>query len=201
MIPKIEFRYSKPYDDRFRENPLIIDKLKRLNKKYPKREEIIIYKKKIEKHWIKEEKLILKEISKIYGLLWKEKVIKCYIVGACRPFSDPLTLKVHKNYEDFRDSLIHELMHQIQNQNSNKIKNWWKYVDKNYKNENRLTKNHILLHSFLEKIYLKLFDSSRLEHDEKKCSKDKDYAKAWEIVNQEGADNIIKKFKEVCKLK
>jgi len=201
MIPEINFRYSEPYDNRFRENPLIISSLKKLGKTYPTTDKVRDYVKEIKQYWKTYNSKLLREIEKVTGLKWNEKVVKCYIVGRCRPFSDPLTIGMHKNNEDFRDTLIHELIHQIQIQNRDKTRNWWNYLDKRYSKEKKLTKNHIFLHAILEKIYLDNFDESRLEHDKEKCSKDPDYSKAWKIVEKEGADNVIKKFREVCKIK
>lgn len=198
MIPKIEFVYSRVYDDMQRNSAILQRKLKLEKEKYPTRKEIINYMKKINKLWKKYEDKILKKISKITGLKWKENKIKCYIVGIIRPFSDPLTIRLYKDKNDFIDTLVHELIHQIQIQNVKKMKKWLIYIDKNYKNESILTKNHILLHAVHTKIYETIFSKKRLLRDINK-SKIQDYKRAWDIVIKEGADNIIKCFKQITK--
>ena len=118
MVPKIEFRYSDVYDRNYRESEKIQKYLEKRKEKYPDRKEIINYIKKAEKLWRKEEKKILIEISRITVLKWKEKRIICYVIGCGQPFSEPLTIRTYgKDFEIFIDTLTHELIHQISNQN------------------------------------------------------------------------------------
>ena len=201
MIPKIRFRYSRIYDKRYRESPLIQDKLKKEGKVYPSDKKIRNYIKKIEQIWEKSEEKILKEMEKITSLKWQEKEIICYVIGAGSPFSDPLTVRIHESKNRFIDILIHELIHQILSQNSVKNRKWWKYVNARYTEETLSSKVHILVHTIYEIIYLKLFDKRRLSEDIKESQRPKaiDYRRASEIVQEEGAENIIKKFQEVIK--
>lgn len=124
------------------------------------------------------------------------KKIKCYIIRTGKCFSDPLTVRYYKNKKDFIDVLVHELIHQIQIQNSEKFKKWKKYLEKKFPNESNLTINHILLHSIHKKIYLKSFNKKRLENNIKKDNNYYDYKRAWEIVEDIGADEIINSFKK-----
>ena len=94
MIPKIEFIYSSVYDNIWLKP----------NKKMES-EKISKYIKSIEKIWNKEGTKILKEISKISSLKWKEKKIKCYFISGGRCFSDPLTIKYFKDKNKFIDTL------------------------------------------------------------------------------------------------
>ena len=194
MKPKLEFRYSRVYDDRFRKN------FESKNEKYPSIKKIIAYKRGIEKIWKKEGNKILLEISKVSGLKWKEEKIICYVIGKGRSFSDPLTIRIYSKLNEFVDTLIHELIHQIQTQNYdnkkfNKIKKWFDYIDIEYKNESRLTKNHILLDDILSEIIENLYSNKRLSKIIKNDSKFPDYKRAWKIVKDENAQNIMKKFK------
>jgi len=145
----------------------------------------------------KKGKSILKEMSKITGLKWKEKKIICYVVGIGRSYSDPLTVRLYRNKSDFVDILTHELIHQIQMQNSSKTKNWFKYINKKYKTETSLTRKHILIHAVHWKILEKMFGKGRLKKNIKSLPKLKDYKRAWKIVEKDGADEIIKKFKKI----
>jgi len=75
---------------------------------------VLNYIKKVEKLWRKEEKKVLQELIRITYLKWRAKSITCYIVGRCKPFSDPLTMPVYEKCPDyFIDVLIHELIHNL----------------------------------------------------------------------------------------
>jgi len=186
MIPKIEFRYSMVYDG--------IWKFK--NKPY---KFMLNYTKSIEKFWRKKEKKVLIEIQKITGLKWKEKVVRCYIITNGRCFSDPLTIIYFKDKSRFIDTLVHEMIHQIQIQGGKNFRKWLNYLYKRYPNEDRLTYAHIFLHAVHKKIYLKLFNKKRLDRDIKICNKYPGYKRAWEIVEKEGYENIIKEFRKRIK--
>ena len=198
---KIRFRYSWIYDEKHRSSPLIQERLRSQGKKYPSTKKVSNYIKTIEQLWRKEERKILSEISKISGLIWKEKEIICYVVGHAGCFSDPLTMKLFENKTDFIDTLTHELIHQIQTQNQKINKKWKEYVQKKYKDESIMTQNHIALHAIHYKLYLKLFSKNRLKRDMNfsKKVKAEDYIRSWQIVEEKGAENIIKKFHEVTK--
>ena len=200
MLPKIKFVYSSIYDRLRKDSPMMKKFLKKQNKSYPSIKKIIKYMGDVEKLWKKDENLILREISKLTRLKWKEKEIKCYVIGFGRGFSDPLTLSLYKNKKDFIDALTHELIHQIQSQNEKKFRKWGKkFLSIKYKKESRSTKSHIFLHSVLKALYLKLFGKKRLKKIINFDKNFKDYKRAWEIVEEEGHENIIKKFRELTK--
>jgi len=199
MMPKIEFVYSNVYDDRYRSSEIIQNILKEQNKKYPSKNKITRYISRVEKIWRKQEKKILIEIAKITNLKWKEDKIKCYVIGSGRSFSDPLTLKIFDNLNDFIDTLTHEMIHQIQSQNRDKYQKWHKYVDETYKKETELTKRHIFLHAVHKKLYLNLFDKKRLKRNIKRDYTKPDYKRSWEIVEKEEHDNIIKRFDKLIR--
>lgn len=192
MIPKVEFVYSDVYDG-------IWTKVKEKDKIPVKTIEKYI--KDVEKIWEKIETKVLNEISKFSGLKWTERKIKCYVLRSGRCFSDPLTIPYFKDKRDFIDVLVHELIHQVQIQGADNFPLWLQYIKKKYPKESRLVIGHIFLHSVHKKIYLKLFDKKRLEHDLKISEKYHDYKRAWEIVEEKGVDDIIKRFKEITKLK
>ena len=204
MIPKITFRYSEIHDEMMKlqlETAYVAykkPKTKKAVENYPSPKRIKNYILKIEPLWKKQEKRILQEISKLTNLHWIEKIIKVYVVGNFRPYSDPLTVRLENNPKDFIDILTHELIHQIQSQNSKIFKKWLAYMKKKYKKEKRRTKSHILLHAVHKMIYLRLFNKKRLNRNIKRSYRDS-YKRAWEIVEEEGAENIIKKFREVIK--
>lgn len=199
MIPKIIFRYSPIYDSDYRNSDRIKKKLEDKGLTYPSVKEIFHEIENIEPLWSKVGSNVLKAISKITGLKWKEVKVICYVIGYGRSFSDPLTIRLHETPDLFIDTLVHEMIHQIQIQNNELSKKWYSYIDKIYASETVLTKNHIIVHAVHKEIYLTLFDKKRLETDIKESGLSKDYARSWEIVEKEGHKNIINKFKEVTK--
>jgi hypothetical protein len=191
LLPKIIFKYSWIYNEHWKE---VYNK----NKEYPSEKEINSYIKKVEKLWRKDEKKILKELSVISGLRWKEKLIICYVVGKCIPFSDPLTIKTYKEYPPnyFIDVLTHELIHQLftQSENMRKSKKAWDYFHRKYKNEKFNTIIHIPVHAMHSYIILKYFGEKRLKREIESLSHLPDYKKAWNIVKNEEYKNIIREF-------
>ena len=87
IYPKINFKYSWIYDQTWKD---LFGK-----KNYPSPRVILSYTKKMENLWRREEKRILQELSRITHLNWQEESINCYVVGKCKPFSDPLTLHIY----------------------------------------------------------------------------------------------------------
>ncbi len=192
MTPKVDFRYSWVYDEKF----------KKKTADYPSEKTILNYINKVKKLWAIHESKILNELSKISGLKWKEKKIVCYIISRGYPFSDPLTIPIFERYPLwFIDTLTHELIHQlfIQKGNEERAKKSWNFFYKKYKKESRTTRIHIPLHAIHSHIYLKFFDRKRLEKDIKIMSRHKDYKRSWGIVKKEGYQNIINEFKNRLK--
>jgi len=143
VIPKVIFRYSWVYDQRFR----ALFKGKEL-KDYPSGGEIVKYISRVKPIWAKQEKRIFLELSKIMGLKWRDPTVICYTIGKGRSFSDPLTVKYFENKNDFVDCLTHEMIHQLQSQHQRKWDKWRKMVlDKKFKDGPMITQNHILLHA------------------------------------------------------
>jgi len=193
MIPKIKFKYSWIYDQKWKEWM----KFYRPDfKTYPSEKTIIKYIKDVKKLWKGEEKKVLGELSKITKLKWKSKTITCYVVGQAMPFSDPLTVPIYDEKNWFTDVLTHELIHQLftQEGNQKKAKLSWKYLEKKYKPHSKITINHIPLFAIHSYIYLKFYSKKRLNHNIKIMSYYKGYKEAWEIVQKEGYENIIKEF-------
>lgn len=204
MIPEIEFRYSWIYDTQ-------IEVFKRGDKKPPTYsdheikefyKELNGYIRKLNIVWSKEGKDILKKIENITKLKWKERKIIVYISTEIKnAFSDPLTMSFdyRKDLKNSRDVLTHELLHQIQIQNDSRINKYYSFLQKKYPKANGTVHSHIFVHAALKKIYLELIGEDRLKKDIKKCQKWPAYKRAWTIVEEEGYETILKKFKELTK--
>ena len=199
MTPKIIFKYSWIYDQKWKE---WIKTYERKTGRYPGTNRILNYTKKVEKLWRRDEKKILGELSEITGLKWKSEFIHCYVVGRCIPFSDPLTLPVYDKYPDyFIDTLIHELIHQLftQEGNEKKSEKARNYINRKYRKEPTKTRIHIPLHAFHSHIYLKFFNEKRLNRDIKLISHLPEYKRSWEIVQKDGYEKIMGEFKKRIK--
>ncbi len=190
MIPKIVFKYSLIYDEHWKEYYA----LKKWECSWYKPEEIEGYIEDFKKIWCQKEQEILKELSEVSGLKWQEPVIVCYIVGKCIPFSDPLTMHPYKDKTLFNDVLIHELIHQLFIQNE--AEKAWEHIENKYPNESFRVRVHIVLNAILSHIYYKFYDESRLKRDVARANTlESIYARAWDIVQKEGYEKIIKEFK------
>ena len=194
-MPKILFKYSWIYDNIWKD--YLILKKGKSKEEFLSQKKITNYLKIISKLWDKEEKKILKEISNSSKLKWRRKQIVCYIISAGKSISDPLTIKIFKNKNDFIDLLIHELIHQILTQNKNQVSKYIKYLRKKYKDKSLTTQNHIILFAIYTKIMLKLFNKKRLNREFKRAKKKGEYLDAWKIMDEEGYENILKKFYEM----
>lgn len=195
-IPKIIFKYSWIYDKNWKK---WIKIYRKENQKYPSAKQIQNYIKKVENLWSTDEKKILTALQNITSLKWKSKYIQCYIVGRCIPFSDPLTLSVYDKKPDrFIDTLIHELIHQLFTQNGNfeQSKEAWNYIRRKYKDESHRVKTHIPLFAIYSYLYMNFYGEKRLRMSVKPIISMVNYKKAWDIVQKEGYQNIIKQFKK-----
>lgn len=194
MSPKIMFKYSRIYDEHWKE----LGKFYGVKDvKYPAEPEIRGYIKKAEKEWRKSEGKILAELSKMTGLKWKDRSISCYVVGRCIPISDPLTLKVYEKLERFVDVLTHELIHQLlasQEGSLTRSQKAWDDLYKKYKNESFTTVVHVPVHALHKHILLKFFQEKRLNDEVGSLIMFPDYKRAWDVVEKEGYLNIIKEF-------
>lgn len=187
QIPKVIFRYSWIYDQHFKDI---------YKKNYPSFSKVTNYIKPISYMWSKNEKNILTELSKITKLNWHEKEILCYVVGRAIPFSDPLTVPIYNNKEEFIDTLTHELIHKIFSQGNNlKLsESAWAYINRKYKSETSNTRIHIPLQAIHNHLILKFFSGKRLNREISTVQHLLEYRKAWNIVKKEGYDSIIKEF-------
>ena len=185
MIPKTQFHYSHIYDEHLA-HP----------KGFVMPTEKFIYKNvdKLELKWRKIEEKILKELEYVTGLKWQEADIYIYATSGAGWFSDPLTMSIVEDIDFMLDTLIHELIHRILSENENwEIikKRWSKLMDK-YKKENLNARIHVPIHAIHKHIFLKFFSQKKLELEIKRVKDDKDYARAWSLVEGQDYRAIIK---------
>lgn len=194
-VPKIEFCNSWIYDDHFR------DFYRRQKREYPDYGKLDAKRRRLEKAWEKDGPAMLAEMQKATGLRWKEKKIQCFVVGRCLPFSYPLTVSIYEEYSiDYTiDVLTHELIHQLFVQNEEEMKKVWEYVFKTYKKEEFNTIIHVPVHAIHHHIFTELLSKKRLEREIDSMEDHPDYKRSWDIVLEEGAENIIKEIRKRAK--
>ncbi len=186
MIPKIEFIYSKEYDDVFRELWYLS------NTSWSKyvSDEISIQKyinEKIKPEWKIYEDMILTKIAEIWIYKRTETIIPIYIIWKATWLwswtSKPMTIWVIKKPELIIDIITHELIHHYLDLWWKNIIDYYKLSNINYKSDNN-TVIHIILYAMQYYIY-------------------KDIPKQWEytleILNKQNANYnwFINKAKEI----
>jgi len=128
------------------------------------------------------------------GLSWKWPEIRCYVAHDI-PFDydNPMTIKVRNNMHDATETFFHELVHQLEMQNEHKIimKN---PIQLKYRREHRDTLDHVFAHAVLWKVYRKVYGQKKLDRIIAGYKLWPEHYRGWQIVKQEGADNIIRAY-------
>jgi hypothetical protein len=122
------------------------------------------------------------------------------VAGRVVAFSDPLTIAFIRNAPVDRtiDILTHELIHQlfIQNDYGKRAYKAWEYIYRKYKKEEFNTIIHIPVHALYYHIFMKFFGEKRLQREIDSVKDYPDYKRAWDIVLETGAENIIGEFRK-----
>jgi hypothetical protein len=198
--PKIVIKYGKLLDPIFifycRNNPDL--KVRGWNDWIPPTQEEVF--KRIEnykKEWSKYEEKIVKEMCDVLNLKFKRNIIVYIVSGNSRQLSSPIVIKSGFNPDEFVDSLTHELIHTLFEDNGTKIP--ISILEEMFPGETSTIRNHVVVHSVLKYIYLDILkDEKKLEMNIENSRKHStnDYFHAWEIVEKEGYMEIIKRFKK-----
>jgi len=158
-----------------------------------------------QKAWQPYEQKILYGMTEILGLTFRQNIIDVYIAPWFRAFSDPLVIGVMKEPDEFIDILTHELLHRLLTDNtviSHKMEQklvleWGRLFGKDLPFVQLV---HIPVHAVHKAIYLDLLgESARFERDVANNKKHDatDYIAAWEYVNKQGYQTIIKQLQEL----
>jgi hypothetical protein len=186
---KVKFIYAYPFDVGRRK----IAEERGID--YPSFKEIIKVKSHWEELWAKFE-----EDNKILDLIQAltkrvpDRSLECFIVGGLiNPMSTPFIMPVlgrdgNHSEEQFIDTMIHEILHIF----VSGAREYFTFVDDKYSEESKLTKNHIIIYAMLEKIYTDIFNSKPLDYS--RDDMPQGYARAIEIVKEEGLSSIIEEY-------
>ncbi len=198
-IPKIHLKYAYPLDINRRQ--LFADKN---FGSYPSVEEVKNKVKEWREIWEKLNKddKIFKSLIEITGVNLPRD-LEMYIFGAgLNAMSNPLIMpivgrngKIFTN-DEFIETAVHEVIHRFvgDSENNAGIKNYWEAIRKEYEKESILTQNHTIIYAILEIVLTELFGKERLKdfiHP-----KHPDYQHAIAIVSENGAQNLVKQFRD-----
>jgi|AntRauTorcE11897_2_1112592.scaffolds.fasta_scaffold06469_3 hypothetical protein len=188
MKPKFNIKYGKLIDPFFKDSVSI----KYPDYEFPTEEKIQEKIKLFKKAWEEKSDTFINFLYKETGLEFKRNVIDCFIVSATpRDMSAPLIIRSRYNEEEFLDTMYHELIHILFS--DNKVSR-----DESFKNESIRVQNHIALHALLKKFYLEVLNDEvgfKRIYDKSSDEKNKEYRRAWDIVDEIGVDEIIKLYK------
>jgi len=151
--------------------------------------------------WEKLETRIMPAICEVLNLEYKQNIIDVYIVTKQKAFSDPLVIGTQYEVEHIVDILTHELLHRLISDNTKEThQKFGKEWDKKFPTDERLILNHILVHAVSQYVYIEVLnDPARLEWDIARCQKNPPYARAWDIVQENGYKKIIEEFVELTR--
>ncbi len=183
--PTIEFRKSWVYDSMWK-------RPKHLQQP-PSTKDWNARERKLRQLWTKHGRAILRALSKVTGLSWQEDLIIVYLTWGVRPFSDPVTIPLRANVFSVFETLTHELIHRIcsEEKNHTAILRRWKKLTSKYPKELPVAINHVPIHAVHELVWRKLFPKRLgiLKSDLKL----KPYVRAWKIVDEIGAEEVVKR--------
>ena len=193
MYPRVIFRYSWIYDEHWRSLPAMYWRKRR---PYPSAKKIEAYARRLEKAWRPTESKLLREMSRVTGLPWKQERQLCYVVGRAIPFSDPLTIPVYRIARGGVDVLTHEMIHRLFSQEGNfqKISRPWQRYAQRYRHEDPNTKIHIYLSAIHQHLLLKFFGRKRWQEEVRFARGRSAYSRTWDIVAEVGYQKILSDF-------
>lgn len=148
----------------------------------------------------KDQEQVLFFMQDVLCLNFYMDTIDVYVVGSMKgAISRPLLISSTVGVVDFLDILIHELLHNLIADSRQKI-DVVDILSKLFPTESRLCKNHIVVHAMMTKIYtefLKIPDRLRVIRE--RDADAPDYMRAWAIVDAEGAEAVLEKFRNFYK--
>jgi hypothetical protein len=187
--PRIEFRYSWVYDQDH--------KLRFTDPLYPSGDKIREYLEEVSEAWRPRQRSLLNNISNLSGLPWKEETVVCYVVGRGIPMSDPLTMPLYENNTElFIEKLIHELIERLVMHPKNlKLRgDFWEGMFRAMAEDGVKVSYMVPVKAIYHEILKKHFPSAT-GPEESLITRNLDYRRAWEIVNNIGSSSVIERFR------
>ncbi len=183
--PRIEFRYSWPYDQE--------NRLRFTDPLYPHGDTIREFIPQAAAVWKGSERRLISAISKVSGLPWLEQEIVCYLVGRGIPISDPLIMPVYENQpgifiERMLYCLVERLIMHPANLRSKHA--FWEHMFRSLSSEGIKVARMVPVNSVYREIREKYYGQDK-PAEESLISTNPDYRRAWEIVSSMGHAEVI----------
>lgn len=188
MSPSMEFIYSKPYDELARKAFPYLPVLER--------QEIKRRTDDLNGMWAENGPEIMETAQKVIGMSWEQAQYQCYLVTGPVGFALPLTIGFYagSKYTTF-DILIHELLHIYFLEYSAKYPEKHREATATYGSESVIAWSHVPINALQDYIYTQLGWAERLKAVRKRHDAHSDYRRAWELVDQDESEEILKKLR------
>ena len=136
---------------------------------------------------------LLERIHNITNLVWRVPYLPCYIIqnayNTNQAMSDPLTIPILQEKEEFLDFLVHELLHNLFTHNNTILQPVTNRLFADFKGEDPATIYHILVYAVHQKILCDMWGKNRtsalFQTQDISCKR------AIEIVMTRGYEQII----------
>jgi len=190
--PQLSFIYAYPLD---RERRTLFEEK---SLPYPSMREVKDTLIRWEQLWLEADQKhnIVAYISALTGRI-PTRNLECFVFGGglramSTPFLLPTSNKRGERWSDtkFLDLVMHELLHIFLVTDNAR---YWEYAKEKYKDEEPLVRNHVLLYAMLYEIYRKLFNTEPFDFS--RTDLPEGYARAIELMKQEGHETLIAEYK------
>ncbi len=184
-VPVIEFRNSWIYNIQWKRPKEL--------RKPPSEKEWNRREHRLRQLWSKHGNKILRNMSRVTGLVWQEERIIVYLSWGIYPFSDPVTINLRSDVFSVFETLTHECIHRIASHEKNwkKISRRWLAFTSKYPKDKPNAINHVPIHAVHEVLWRSLFPH-RVQAI-KKAVAAQAYVRAWSIVDEVGAEEVIRR--------
>jgi hypothetical protein len=147
----------------------------------------------LERYWKLYGHKVEKALKDVTGLKFKTKEIKCYL-NSQFSISDPLSIKMQLDFDDLKETFVHELIHVLLTDNYVGVskKKWDSFYKGKYQNETSLCRSHIAVHA-IHLLVNRMLNPKR-EQMLITATKQEDYKRSWDIVFRDGPENIVEMF-------
>lgn len=203
MIPKITFNWSSIYQESIHLPG---------GTSYDREESertVRAFVEKVSDLWRPVERRVLEHMATLTNLSWKKDEIVCYIVrlSTFGPLSDPLTIPIERRTKSgsseltvarFLYVLVHELVHNLLNQNERDLVRYWRGLHQKYPKENPTTVVHVPVHAILKEVYGTCFGSDALEEAIEIDLLYPSYRAAWALVEKETSAAVLQDFRHAA---
>jgi hypothetical protein len=185
MKPVFNIKYGKLIDPFFK----VYISVNYPDYKFLSNEDILEKVKLFRKAWEEKGHLFINFLYDETGLEFKRNIIDCFIVSATsRNMSAPLIIGSGCSEEKFLDTMYHELVHVLFSDNKTE-------KSEKFKEETMTVQNHVVLFAILKKFYLEVLNDEiglKRIYDKSSDEKNKEYRRAWDIVDEIGVEFLIK---------